>query len=69
VVMRATPAIVTYNPTSGNANWRNNTVAADSGVPSTPSLSDTSVVIANPQVSGDTVTSLIHLHVLALATL
>lgn len=50
--MRAAPAITTYNPLAANANWRNVTLGADSGVPSGVS-SDAGMFMYNPQVGGD----------------
>lgn len=47
-VMRATPTIVTYNPSAANANWRDITAAADATVSVNPSstMGDASVLLA-----------------------
>ncbi len=54
VTMNAAPTtITTYNPAATNANWRNSTTTADSGVPSLASTGDAGVYVINPQVIGD----------------
>jgi hypothetical protein len=68
VTMRATPVVNTYNPASNNAQWRNQTLGADSGS-SSISANDSIVTIFNPQVSGDQLGNSICIDVLALANL
>ncbi len=52
VTMRTLPTVVTYNPGAANDKWRNVSLPADSGTPSTLP-GDSAVSIYNPQVVGD----------------
>jgi hypothetical protein len=62
---RTTPTITTYNPVSDNANFYNNTGAADSGVPSVATAAPHSVSIVNPQLSGDSAGQVMMIHATA----
>ena len=54
--MRVVPTVTTYNPSSANSNWRNNTAAADSGAAgASAGGGDKLIYITNPQVAGDLV--------------
>ena len=68
VLMRTSPTIVTFNTVVANANWRNSTLALDSGVPSI-TVSDRLLEITNPQVAGDTAGNFIAIHATADAEL
>lgn len=69
VPMMTVPTVVTFNPNIANANWRNFTLAADSGVPAVTANGDSSIFIDNPQVAGDAAGNLQILHVTAMAEL
>jgi hypothetical protein len=70
VTMNATPTTVTtYNPNNTNANWRNSTAAADSGVPSLLSTSDCGVFVVNPQIVTDAIAGTMSIHLSAEAEL
>lgn len=66
--MRATPALTTFNPVNANANWYNQTRAADSGIPIL-GPSPTSINLFNPQVAADAVAQLCSIHWVANARL
>jgi hypothetical protein len=63
VVMRITGTATTYNPAAANANWRNLTAGADSGVPTAAVAGDTALTVVNPQVAGDLLGNIIQIHV------
>lgn len=60
--------VTTYNPAALNANWRNVTLGADSGVPVTAGFQRNAILI-NPQVAGDAVGNRIDIHATADARL
>lgn len=59
--MAGAPAITTYNTNALNANWRNSTLGADSGVPFID-RDEFKMFIGNPQVIGDAVGNRLRLH-------
>ena len=71
VLMRSAPTVVTYNTVVANANWRNVTLALDSGVPTLAAGagSDAQLEISNPQVAGDAAGNFIAIHATADAEL
>lgn len=69
VRMRTTPAITFYNPNAANANWRNVTLAADSGVAANTGLGEQNFGAWNPQVAGDAVGNFVQVHATANARL
>ena len=71
VMMRAAPTVTTYNPQAANANWRNLSIPADSGVPTILAGSNTEsqFEITNPQVVGDLAGQHISIHLTADADL
>ena len=71
VLMRSSPTVITYNTVVANANWRNVTLAADSGVPTTAAgaTSESQLELTNPQVAGDLAGNFIAIHATADAEL
>ena len=71
VLMRVAPTIITYNTGAANANWRNVTLALDSGAPNVSAVggSDSQIEIANPQVAGDLAGNYLAIHATADAEL
>ena len=62
-IRTATPTVTTYNPGAANANWRNITLGADSGVPTAGTATGTKYIsIINPQVAGDALGNDIGIH-------
>lgn len=57
-----TRTILTYNPVSANAKWRNEALGADSGTPTIFAAGASGFNILNPQVVGDTVGSSLGIH-------
>lgn len=64
-----TPALTTYNPAAANANWRNITLAADSGVPVQDIVDANGFSLGNPQIVSDLVGGLCGIHWVADARL
>ena len=65
VQMRAAPTVTYYNPSAGNAKWRNVTGGTDSGTAATDAsitIGDKRVVVNNPQVAGDAAGNAIAVH-------
>ena len=71
VQMRTSPTVITYNTVVANANWRNVTLVADSGVPTTAAgaTSESQLELTNPQVAGDLAGHFIAIHATADAEL
>lgn len=63
-VMRSTPTVTFYNPTSANAKWYNSTpaVVADSGTATAVNVGTSSMGIINLQVGGDVAGNTINVH-------
>lgn len=64
VRMRASPTMTFFNPSAANSNWRNFSLAADSGVSSISNfnVNERSTYVDNPQVAGDAVAHVMGLH-------
>jgi len=62
--MRAngTPTMVTFNPNAANANWRNFSLGADSGVVSFLGTGEAGVFIVNGQAAGDALGNGVGIH-------
>lgn len=70
VTMAATPGtITTYNPNNTNANWRNTTAVADSGVATILSAGDRGCFVSNAQIVTDAAAAQMSIHVTANASL
>lgn len=69
VTMAKTPAIVTFNPIAGNANWRNLSIVADSGIAVPVSIGDRGCFVFQVQVAGDVATGQCAVHATANAEL
>lgn len=63
--MSIIPSIVTFNPVSANAKWRNETVNADSGTPSIFVAGTSGAVIFNPQIAAEAVNGFEAVHFVA----
>lgn len=61
--------VTTYNPNAANANWRNTTLLADSGVPAATFRGTRSMVLTNPQAAGDALNDAMAVHWVADARL
>jgi len=69
VIMRAAPAIITYNTNNANALWRNLSLVADSGAAVVNNAGDHGFLLTNAQVAGDAVGNLCAIHLTADAEL
>ena len=70
VTMRASPAVVYYNPDSANTLWRSARAGGvDSGASSSDDARDVGIMTINAQASGDLVADQLMIHVTAAAEL
>ena len=72
VLMRSTPTVAFYNPSAANSNWRNISLALDSGTSGSTNIlspSDRKLGVDNAQVAGDLAGHYIGIHAAADAEL